>query len=73
MVVVDEIDIFKLNETDRERMGELLSDIPDYCTVVFTYETTPFKPDKRLKKLWAAVEENSTLVEFQKQSWRQKI
>ncbi len=73
MVVVDEIDIFKLNETDRERMGELLSDIPDYCTVVFTYETTPFKPDKRLKKLWTAVEENSTLVEFQKQNQRDLV
>lgn len=73
MVIVDEIDIFKLNETDRERMGEILSDIPDYCTVVFTYETTPFKPDKRLKKLWTAVEENSTLVEFQKQNQRDLV
>ena len=55
MVVVDEIDIFKMNEDDRERVGEILADIPDYCTVVFTYETTPFKPDKRLKKLWETV------------------
>ena len=70
MVVVDEIDIFKLNESDRERMAEILADIPDYCTVVFSYETTPFKPDKRLKKLWEAVEKNGILVEFQKQSQR---
>ena len=73
MVVVDEVDIFKLNEIDRERMGELLSDIPEYCTVVFTYETTPFKPDKRLKKLWDAVEKHSVMVEFQKQSQRDLI
>jgi len=73
MVVVDEIDIFKMNETDRERMIDVLSDIPDYCTVVFTYETTPFKPDKRLKKLWEAVERYGTLVEFQKQNQRDLV
>ena len=38
-VWVDEIDIFKLPEADRTKMAEILSDIPDYCTVVFTYET----------------------------------
>ena len=73
MVVVDEIDIFKLNESDRERMIEVLSDIPDYYTVVFTYETTAFKPDKRLKKLWDAVNQNGTIVEFEKQNQRDLI
>lgn len=73
MVVVDEIDIFKFNEADREQIGQILSDIPEYCTVVFTYETTPFKPDKRLKKLWDAVEKNSVMVEFQKQSQRDLV
>ena len=53
MVQVDDIDIFKLPEADRNKMGEILSDIPEYCTVVFTYETVAWKPDKRLKKLWA--------------------
>lgn len=73
MVVVDEIDIFKFNEADREQIGQILSDIPEYCTVVFTYETTPFKPDKRLKKLWDAVEKHSVMVEFQKQSQRDLV
>ncbi len=73
MVVVDEIDIFKLNEADRERIIEIITDIPDYCTVVFTYETTPFKPDRRFKKLWEAVNNNGTLVEFQKQSQRDLV
>ena len=73
MVVVDEIDIFKLNEADRERMIDIISDIPDYCTVVFTYETTPFKPDKRFKKLWETVDKYGTLVEFQKQSQRDLV
>lgn len=73
MVVVDEIDIFKMNEADRDRMIEILSDIPEYCTVVFTYETTPFKPDKRIKKLWEAVSRHGALIEFQKQSQRDLV
>ncbi len=73
MVVVDEIDIFKLNETDREHFIDIVSDIPDYCTVVFTYNTTPFKPDKRLKKFWEAVEKYGTQVDFQKQNSRDLV
>ena len=72
-VQVDEIDPFKMNETDRTKMIDILSDIPDYCTVVFTYETVPFKPDKRLKKLWDAVQENSLIVEFAKQDQRDLV
>ena len=73
MVQVDDIDFFKFNESDREKMVAILEDIPEYCTVVFTYETVPWKPDKRLKKLWAAVEENATIVEFPKQEQRDLI
>ena len=69
-VQVDEIDLFKMNESDRTKMVEILSDIPDYCTVVFTYETVGWKPDKRLKKLWDAVQENGLIVEFAKQDQR---
>ena len=73
MVVIDEIDPFKFGEADRERTIEIISDIPDYCTVVFTYETTAFKPEKRMKKLWDAVEKNGMMVEFQKQNQRDLI
>ena len=73
MVVVDEIDVFKMNESDREKMIDIFSDIPDYCTVVFTYEAANFKPDKRLKKLWDAVNKYGELVEFAKQSQRDLI
>ena len=69
-VWVDEIDIFKLAEGDREKLIDVISDIPDYCTVVFTYVTTPWKPDKRQKKLWEAVSKFGTEVEFAKQDQR---
>ena len=71
-VQVDDIDLFRMNEADRSRMAEILSDIPEYCTVVFTYLTVSWKPDKRLKKLWEAVDTGS-IVEFAKQDHRDLI
>ena len=73
MVWVDEIDFFKFPEADRDRMIQIISDIPEYCTVVFTYETTPWKPDKRLKKLYEAVTKYGMPVEFAKQSQRDLV
>lgn len=72
-VQVDDIDLFKMNEDDRTKMAEILSDIPDYCTVLFTYLTTPWKPDKRLKKLWEAVDSHGLVVEFAKQEQRDLV
>ena len=66
LVQVDDVDIFKMPEDSRNKLAEVLSDIPDYCTVVFTYVTTSWKPDKRLKKLWDAVSKGQ-IVEFAKQ------
>lgn len=71
LVHVDEVDLFKLPEDDRSKIAETLSDIPDYCTIVFTYETVEWKPDKRQKQLWEAVSRNGTIVEFAKQGQRE--
>ena len=72
-VVVDDIDIFKLPESDREKLVSVFCDIPDYCTVVFLYESVEWKPDKRLKKLWDAIERFGTVVEFARQEQRELI
>ena len=72
-VLVDDIDIFKLPESDRNKLTEVFSDIPDYCTVVFTYEAVAWKPDKRYKKLCDAVEKNGSVVEFAKQDQRELV
>lgn len=72
-VVVDDIDIFKLPELDRAKLTDIFSDIPDYCTVVFLYEAVAWKPDKRLKKLWEAIEKNGTIVEFAKQNQQELV
>ncbi len=72
-VQVDDIDLFKLSEGDREKMISLLTDVPEYCTVVFTYEVVEWKPDKRLKKLWEAVSKHGCIVEFGRQSQKDLI
>lgn len=67
LIQVEDIDLFKLPEGDRDRITAALSDIPEYCTVVFVYTTCPWKPDKRMKKLWEAIDQNGLPVEFAKQ------
>ncbi len=73
LVQVDEVDIFKLPDGERTKIAEILADIPPYCTVVFTYETVSWKPDKRLKKLWDVICANATIIEFAKQGQRELI
>ncbi len=73
LVWADEIDLFKLGEGDRNKLCEVFSDIPPYCTLVFTYETTPWKPDKRQKKFWDVLSAHAKIVEFPKQDQRDLI
>jgi len=73
LVQVDDVDLFKLGENDRTHMAELLADIPEYCTVVFTYVTVGYKPDKRLKKLWEAIDRSGVTVDFAQQSQKDLI
>jgi len=68
---VDDYDFFKAPEDQRNRMAAILADLPDYCCVVFSYVTAEFKPDKRMKKLWGALEDNAEIVEFTKQPERE--
>ena len=72
MVQVDDVDFFKFPEDQRDAMAQILSDVPEYCTLVFTYETVAFKPDKRYKKLSEAVLDGQ-IVEFAKQNQRDLV
>lgn len=73
LVQVDDVDLFKLSEHEREKVAGVFSDIPEYCTVIFTYLTVAWKPDKRQKKLWEAVDGSGLAVEFRKQDQRELI
>lgn len=72
-VLVDDIDLFKQNEEDRNRLADCILQIPEYCTVVFTYETVEWKPDKRFKALWESIDKTATVVQFAKQSERDLV
>lgn len=72
-ILVDDIDVFKFPEDERNWFSECIRQIPDYCTVVFAYETVDWKPDKRYKTLWEAIENSATIVQFAKQSERDLV
>ena len=64
LVWLDEIDLFA--QTEAERILQLLADLPEHCCLVCTYGE--FKPDKRKKKLWEAMEKKAVIAEFCYQS-----
>ena len=67
LVEVTDLDIFKLDENSRKQLMELLSDFPDYCTLIFLYDTIDYKRDGKMKKLCAAIDEHVCEVEFRQQ------
>ena len=73
MIQVDDVELFKLPEDERNRLAEIFRDIPPYCTVVFTYITAPWKPDKRMRKLWDAMDSSGLIVDFARQDQRDLI
>lgn len=70
LVQIDDCDLTKLTESDREDLIAVLSDIPDYCTVVLVFDTVPFKVDGRQKKLKEAIDAGLQ-VEFSCQGQRE--
>lgn len=66
---VDDVDIFHLGESDRESLCGMLEDVPDYCCLVFVFETVEFRPDKKQKRLYEALAK-ARQVEFARQSQR---
>lgn len=66
LVVVQDLDLYKLDERSRSQMIELLSDLPEYCTLVFSYEQLPFKRDAKMRKL-NEVLDRAEVVEFAQQ------
>ena len=55
LIVVTDWDIYKLNEDQRERLIALLEDLPEYCCIVFVYDTVAYRQNKVLKKLCKAM------------------
>lgn len=70
LVQVDDYDMSRLSESARDSLVEILSDVPDYCTVVFVFDTVELKYDGRQKRLKEALE-RGTEVEFRRQNQRE--
>ena len=67
LIVVTDWDIYKLNEDQRERFIALLEDLPEYCCIVFVYDTVAYKQNKTMKKLCKAMDGHVTPIEFKVQ------
>lgn len=67
MVVVQDYDLFKAPEAERSAMVQLLTDLPDYCCLVFVYDIIPYKSDARMKKLAGVIKERGQVVKFARQ------
>ena len=70
LVRVDDVDLFKQPEGAREQYTAIFSDLPDYCCVLFVYDTVEFKINGTMKKLAAAIREHAQILTFGKQSER---
>ena len=73
MVVVTDLDIFRLDEHQRTALMALLADFPEYCTLVLVYDLLPYKRDGKMKKLCAALDKSVCEVEFRQQERAQLL
>ncbi len=69
----------KEEEKEQPEQGEIkelltiLGDLPEYCCLVFLYDTLDFKPDMRRKKQWDQLKKLITMVEFPLQGQRELV
>ncbi len=68
LILLEDVDLYKEPEASREKIISILEDLPDYCCLIFIYDTVDYSPDKRLKKLHSALSQHALVVEFRKQS-----
>lgn len=68
LLVVTDYDLFKAPEEERRAMAALLSDLPEYCCLVFVYDLLEYKGDARMKNLTAALRDHGNIVSFERQS-----
>lgn len=68
LIAVTDYDLFKAAEDERKQMAALLSDLPDYCCLVFIYDLIEYKSDARMKALSKAIKEHGSVVKFDRQS-----
>ena len=62
LVLISDFDVFKAEEEFKKRFAEIISDIPEYCTLLIIYPSE-FKPDKR-QKLYTTISKVCEIIDF---------
>lgn len=62
VVMVRDADLNSVKEEEYERLNSVLSDLPDYCTLIFTQQPD-YTPDKRLKTI-RSITKNGEEIQF---------
>ena len=66
LVLVNDYDLSKGSDKDKEALTALFAQLPDYCCVVFLYDLIDYKMDARTK-LALSIKEHGSVVEFARQ------
>ena len=66
LVVATDFDLFGLGDKAKERLMDILSNLPDYCCLVFVYDLLAYKAPAR-DKLAALLKKEEAVVNFQRQ------
>jgi len=65
LIEVHDVDLFKLDDKDKEKLLGILPELPDYICIVFIYDTVPYAlPAKPPAKPPDSVERNSAILKF---------
>lgn len=68
LILVTDYDLFKAAEGERSALAALMSDLPDYCCLVFVYDLVEYKSDARMKQLTATIRDHGRVVHFARQN-----
>ena len=66
LVAVTDFDLFGLGDEAKDRLAQVLSNLPDYCCLVFLYDLLAYKPPAK-DKLAALLKKEGAVVNFQRQ------
>ncbi len=66
MILVSDLEFSQLNEEEKQRLTQLLSQLPDYCCVIFLFDVVSYKLDGH-SKLALALKKHGQIVEFARQ------
>lgn len=64
LIEVRDYDLFQGTEEERKQLIAILKELPEYCCLVFLFDTLEYKADKRKKNLYDTIQSCTVSVEF---------